>query len=201
MHKHLLFLALIGVSIAVRAQQITPVTTTDVLKATILNPGMSYEKSIGKKHTVYGQLYASPTVQYFYSSSLGSEFDFYLDPAAMVQYRYYYNLEKRAGKDKFTRLNSGNYFGATVQSTLSKVRLDSDQLEETDRRPVTTVGAIWGMQRNYAKRFSLDINLGAGYQFASVLKEDINYNFTRQNYGRFTLIAEVGIGIWLNKRS
>jgi hypothetical protein len=200
MHKLILALAFTGAALSVNAQDSAP-ATTDVLKATILSPGVSYEKSIGKKHTLYGQVYASPTIQYFYSSSLGSEFDFYLDPAALVQYRYYYNLEKRAGKDKFTRLNSGNYFGATVQTYLSKVRLDSDQLEESKRRPVTTIGAIWGMQRNYAKRFSLDINLGAGYRFASVLTEDINNNFVRRNEGRFTLIADIGIGIWLNKRS
>lgn len=200
MHKFTLALALVGATLSVNAQDSRP-STTDVLKATILSPGISYEKSIGKKHTLYGQVFASPTVQYLYSSSFGSEFDFYLDPAAMVQYRYYYNLEKRAGKDKFTRLNSGNYFGAVAQTYFSKVRLDSDQLEETKRRPVTTFGAIWGMQRNYAKRFSLDINLGAGYRFASVLTEDINYNFVRRTEGQFTLIADVGIGIWLNKRS
>lgn len=200
MHKLLLVLAFAGTFLSVRAQE-TPVRTTDVFKATILNPGVSYEKSIGQKHTLYSQVYMNPTLQYLYSSSMGSETDFYFDPAASLQYRFYYNLRKRADREKFTRLNSGNYVGIAAESFLSKMRLSDSYLKETKRRPVTTVAAIWGMQRNYAGRFSLDITLGAGYRFASSLNEDINWTYTRSMEGQFAILAQVGLGIWLNKRS
>jgi hypothetical protein len=34
-------------------------------------------------------------------------------------------------------------------------------------RPIITSGLVWGLQRNYSRHFSLDINFGAGYLFVN----------------------------------
>lgn len=83
-------------------------------------------------------------------------------PVFSTQYRYYYNLEKRAGKGKKVSENSGNYVAA-VGEIMSGKPIFGDLKFENDYSAL--VGAVWGLQRYYNSGFKLDLNLGGGYGF------------------------------------
>jgi hypothetical protein len=80
----------------------------DVTKATFLDPGITYEKRIGKFQSLYARAFLSTAIYIGYSSTFGntSGIDFY--PALALQYRYYYNAVKRKAKGKRTEMNSLN---------------------------------------------------------------------------------------------
>jgi hypothetical protein len=71
---------------------------------------------------------------------------------------------------------------------------------EINRRACNTVGVVWGFQRNYRKRFSLDLNLGLGYLFSTATVLDNTGQTVRENLGEFTTLGQLTLGFWLNKR-
>jgi len=173
---------------------------TDVTKVTFFNPGFSYEKRIGKFQSLYGQAFMNTSAYFSYSDYFGTTSGIYFDPALTLQYRYYYNYAKRESKGKRTEMNNLNYISAIALSIFSKEAISSSGLNEKDRRPVTTVGIVWGFQRNYPKRFSLDLNLGFGYLFAKETVFDINAQYITRTKGQFTTTSQFNLGFWLNKR-
>lgn len=169
---------------------------TNVAKVTLLNPGVSYEARIGKYQTVHAQLFMN-TSAYGATDAFGNiDYDFYFDPAATLQYRYYYNAQKRLERDKRIDKNSMNYLAGVTEVFLSKMPLTQGAQLEQDRRAVWRFGAVWGLQRNFEKHFSLDLNLGLGYLSS---KETI-YGRTFQpqtvNVGQATFLGQFNIGFW-----
>lgn len=173
--------------------------TTDVTKLTFLNPGVSYEKSIGNKSTLHGHLFLNTSVEYSYSDAFGGDFNASFDPALLVQYRYYYNYKQRTQKEKRTAMNSMNYISPTFQTSLSKARVSTDHLWEEERRPINVMGMVWGLQRNYEKRFSLDLNLGLGYLFTTVQLYGTERP-EKRNFSMVTMMGQFNLGFWLNKQ-
>lgn len=168
---------------------------TNVAKVTLLNPGLSYEARIGKYQTVHGQLFMN-TSAYGETDGFGNaDFDFYFDPAATLQYRYYYNAEKRLEKEKRIDKNSMNYVAGVGEVFFSKMPLKAFSLEEAERRPVWRFGAVWGLQRNFEKHFSVDLNLGLGYMSS---KETVSTGQapTTVNIGQVTFLGQLNIGFW-----
>jgi hypothetical protein len=184
--------------ISVFSQDVTDVT--NVTKVTLLNPGLSYEARIGKFQTAYVQGFMNTSVYTSdYASSENPDYTFYIDPAATVQYRYYYNASKRAEREKRIDMNSMNYVGAVSEFIYSKMRLSSDYFEESSRRMVSRFGIVWGLQRNFEGHFSIDLNLGLGYLLAK--GTTINYpQPTTTNVTMPTFMGQLNIGFWLNKR-
>lgn len=173
----------------------------NITKVTILNPGLSYELRIGKLQTLYAQAFMSVSGYYSYSSSFGTQYDVNLHPSATLQYRFYYNSKTRYEKGKRTQMNSMNFLAPFLETFFVKQKSDY-YVYENNFRPYTKVGVVWGFQRNYKKRFSLDFLVGPGYYFT---KEEF-YNpaepsvkITQSSSG-FSLIAQINIGFWLNKR-
>lgn len=173
--------------------------TTDVTKLTFLNPGFSYEKSIGEKSTLHGHLFFNTSIEYSYSDAFGSDFNASFDPALLVQYRYYYNYNQRQQKGKRTEMNSMNYISPTFQTSLSKARVSTDHIWETERRPINVAGVVWGLQRNYQKRFSLDLNLGLGYLFTTAQVPGTEF-YEKRNFGMVTMMGQFNLGFWLNQQ-
>ena len=175
---------------------------TKVSKVTFFNPGISYEGKIAKYQTLYGQLFMNTSVAVTSSNTISTPTTFYFDPAITIQYRYYYNLKKRAFANKMVERNSANYLGAVFEGMLSKANIVLSSHHEEKRRPVYSYGVVWGLQRNYKKRFSLDINFGAGYQSGSqTSKNVIADNTIKEHVGKFTVLGQLNIGIWLNKKT
>ncbi|HEX8356025.1 MAG TPA: hypothetical protein VF610_01370 [Segetibacter sp.] len=197
----LLFTALGIISISCSAQQKETDNVTDVSKITFLNPGVSYEKRIGKLQTLYGQVFMATSFGFGYSSSMGSTSIIYIDPAATLQYRYYYNFKKREAKDKRTELNSGNYVCSILETTFSKHAISLAYYHERNRRLLNTLGIAWGFQRNYSRRFSLDLNLGLGYLYTRATTGEFFGEYVTKNVGQLTSVGQLNLGFWLNKRN
>ena len=173
--------------------------TTDVTKLTFFNPGASYEKSIGKKSTLHGHLFFNTSISYSFSSTFGSDFNASFDPALLVQYRYYYNYKQRQQKEKRTEMNSMNYISPTFQTVFTKNAVADDHIVEYKSRPVNVAGVVWGMQRNYAKRFSLDLNLGLGYLFTTTTLQG-GPQPQKESVSMATIMGQFNLGFWLNKQ-
>jgi hypothetical protein len=172
----------------------------DVTKATFLDPGISYEKAIGKLQSLYGQAFMSTSFSVGYSSALGTTTSLGFDPALTVQYRYYYNYARRQQKGKRTEMNSLNYIGPAIGTVFSKNRISASDYPETSRRPINTIGLVWGFQRNYEKRFSLDLNLGFGYLFTTATTRGPADEPIKKHVGQFSTLGQLNLGFWLNKR-
>ena len=183
------------VSIAQMSDDVRNVST-----ATILSPGLAYEHRIGRFQTLKGTVSMAASYGYSYSDALGSEAFIYFDPSASVAYRYYFNYRQRSEKGKRTDMNSLNYIGPMYNVVFTKAAIKMDSFEEDDVRAVSVAGVVWGMQRNYRKRFSLDLNLGLGYQFGRVTQYDQNNNIYSSTEGTVYPMGSLTLGIWLNKR-
>jgi hypothetical protein len=174
--------------------------TTDIYKAGIWGPGVSAEKSVAQKQTIFLNAQFNPSFTYLWSDNLGSNFDFRLEPALTLQYRFYYNGAKRESKEKLTARNSMNYLAPVYNIVFSKRRLSTSHYEETTMRPIHTFAFSWGLQRNYNNRFSLDFSVGPGLFLTRSSKPDMNGNTVKINYSDFTILSEFNIGFWLNRR-
>jgi hypothetical protein len=195
-HFYLFFL----VSTTCFSQEKADADITDVTKITFFNPGFSYEGRIGKFQSLYAQAFMNTSAYFSYSDYFGTNAGIYFDPALTLQYRYYYNYNKRDAKSKRTEMNSLNYLSVIALSILSKSGISSSAVDENHRRPVTTIGIVWGFQRNYPKRFSLDLNLGVGYLFGKETVLDDTGQYITRNRGQFTTTSQFNLGFWLNKR-
>lgn len=171
----------------------------DVTKATFFDPGISYEKRIGKLQTLSFQALLSSAIYIGYSDALGNTSSINFYPAAATQYRYYYNLGTRQGKGKRTEMNSLNYVAAQAEVSFYKPTIPVEGDDEI--RTLQTFGIAWGFQRNYPKRFSLDLNFGIGYAYTKETIIDDGGQDATRNLGKFTNIGQIGLGFWLNRRN
>lgn len=198
--KSITFLFFVGLSTSCIAQEIMQTDIVNITKASFLNPGISYEKRVAKFQSLLGQASINTSFSIGYSSSLGNTSSISFDPALSFQYRYYYNYERRHKKGKRTEINSLNYLSPTIGTIFSKSRISSSHYIENNRRPISTVGVVWGLQRNYKKRFSLDFNLGLGYLFTTATLPDNTGQTVKENITKFSTLGQINLGFWLNKR-
>lgn len=185
------------ISTVAKAQENSDVT--NVTKITVLNPGLSYEHRVGKFQTLKLSGMMAVSFGYSYSSSMGSNAFFYMDPAAVLAYRYYYNFRNRESRGKRTAMNSLNYIGPIAQVIYTDVAIVENSYEEVNDRAVGLFGFVWGFQRNYNSRISLDLNLGLGYQFGNVTKYT-QTTIVSKTAGTVVPVGELSLGFWLNKR-
>lgn len=173
--------------------------TTDVFRINLISPGVSFEKSLSKISTLYARAYFSTTFLFNYSSSQGSEFKIYLDPALQGQLRFYYNGKKRAEQGHRVAMNSAEYITPLYDISYSKVAAANDYLEESSRRFIHKYGIGWGIQRNLKNKLSIDITLGPGVQVAKGTYYD-NGMYVRHTKARFVLMGGLVLGIWIKKK-
>lgn len=164
--------------------------TQKLLTATILSPGISYEQPISHKFTVKLSAVVAPNFMYS-SSMLNGRSNLAFIPTALIstEGRYYYNFLKRSEKGKNISRNSANYIGVPGSYGLS---FQTFYFEDGSRIRTTTqvydFGIVWGLQRNYQNRFSLDFNIGP-----SILTPLIS--------AEFGIISSFTLGIWLGKKT
>ncbi len=177
-----------------------PPVVTNITRATFFTPGISYEKRIGKSQTVLGNAFLATAFSFGYSSSLGTSSNISFDPALAFQYRYYYNNKQRLARGKRTEKNSLNYLSIITETSFTRNSLSSSYLIEENRRPVYDIGVAWGFQRNYIRRFSFDMSIGAGYFYTSNTKFNEFGQAVKVNAGEISSIGKLSLGFWLNKR-
>ena len=102
-------------------------------------------------------------------------------------------------QEKKTSLNNMNYIAAVGEFIASK-RPIADGYESSDTRVIKNVGAVWGLQRNFPGRFSLDFSIGLGVLFAETTFIDDTGFIYWQKTTRLTSLGQFTMGFWLNKR-
>ena len=151
------------------AQETSPpatYTVPSVWRATFLGLGIQNETRLGSRTTLASGLN-------FTSNGNAEEIgppgtnqqivtSFSFSPVIYTGIRHFYNFERRLGKQKSIRYNSGNYLSARLQYVLNPIwkRIDN-------RAPLTPndgiyAEALWGFQRTYRRNFYLHLALGAG---------------------------------------
>jgi len=164
---------------------------TNLTKISFLSPGFSYEQRIGRFQTLYGRIFLNPSGYVGYSSAFGTTSQLYLDPAITIEYRYYYNALRRGRQGKDIGMNNMNYLAPVFKTTFDA---------ENSGRAIHKTGVVWGFQRNYRSRFSLDLNLGLGYSFAKEGRTN-NGEITGEQISEFTTVGQLNLGFWLNRRT
>lgn len=137
-----------------RAQDIfTPAGTADLFKVNFWLPGISYEKSIGRDHTLYFGSYMAILLSPAYESPNNVRHIFFT-PSLNAEFRTYYNLQQRNNKGRRTAMNSANYFAPIYIGRYTKTSLwdVSEWLNQ--------FAFVWGMQRTAPKGFSIDFHAG-----------------------------------------
>ena len=190
------FWALLFISNVCFCQDNKEVDVTDVFKLNFFDPGISYEKRIGASQTLYGQAFMSTSIYIGYSSALGNLSSIDIYPALTLQYRYYYNGNKRTEKGKRTAMNSMNYISIVTEADF----YTDESWGQNESRVLKTFGTVWGFQRNYPGRFSLDLNIGFGYAFGKKTVMSLPGEYTSISFGELTTLGQISLGFWLNRK-
>ena len=173
----------------------------NITKLTFFNPGIGYEKRIAKLQSLYAQLFMNTSFSIWYYDSWGWTSYIRFDPAATLQYRYYYNKGQRETRGKNTNMNSLNYVSFIAQTTvITEKVLVVDHVEKI-HRAINEFGIAWGLQRNHKSRFSLDLNVGPSYLFGKVTRQNSAGEFVTENLDEFIISGHINLGFWLNKRN
>ena len=181
------------------AQETESPEVTNVTRVTFLQPGFSYELKTGRMQSLYINPYVVTISSVSYSSTFGWNAPFNFDPMLLAHYRFYYNGDKRAAKGKRTEMNSMNYLTPVAQVSYPKRTRVNEGIVEEKRQVDFGIGALWGMQRNYRKRFSLDLNMGVGCYFWNEVTIDSGKT-TKEAHAEFSPAIQFSLGFWLNKR-
>jgi hypothetical protein len=160
-------------------------SVTNVLKLNFFLPGISYEQKIATHSTLYLSTYLDALVSYSSENSFDPGY-FFLMPALNTEFRNYFSLHKRERKGLRSAMNSANYIAPLYIGRYSK----TDYYSESEW--INRVGAVWGMQRNAPKGFSLDLRLGLAYTFNAN-----HYYF----YDPIEAVIQIDLGFWLGSRS
>ncbi|CAM4225861.1 hypothetical protein [Gillisia limnaea] len=155
--KKLLFVVLVFIGFNVNAQSQANVEKK-LFSVNFLLPGLEYEMGLSNNTTL--DLRAGTGFGISGGSNRDTEFGIFLN--AHTQYRYYYNFDKRLGKNKNIDNNSANYIALNGSIDFGDPIIGDLQLS-SDFGGV--IGPVWGLQRYYGSGFKLDLNLGAGYGF------------------------------------
>jgi len=162
---------------------IPTVVEDQIFKIEILSPGFVYEKGLNDNSTIYAGLHANFGV----SVTDGNNFDVYSNfyPTLEIQYRHYYNLDKRKSKFKNFTNNSGQYVAAKFEAyTILK------STAEVQRYNRAGVGGVWGFQKNGKPiTFNFEIGLGLGLQNSTFTfyPESNREGFALLGFGKLTL--------------
>lgn len=186
--RYLILMFFVWNSFSSTAQQKT--YTTPVLTATLLSPGITYEHPVANKFTVKGKAAFVVGWSFSASSSLGQNYSIAPTAAIAGQFRYYYNFAQREQKEKNIDHNSANYISFLARYGYSGITYYYGDLGNYSIKQASNLanfGIVWGIQRNYKNRFSLDCSVGPGL-YAPIVNNE------------FDLIADISLGIWLGKK-
>ncbi|WP_318311709.1 hypothetical protein [Flagellimonas crocea] len=150
----LLFLSIGVVGIAQSVKKVEDYQLT----LNVLLPGIIYEKGLSQNSTIT----AEATMGFGYRESDFVESGFGIYPIGRLQYRYYYNFDRRLAKGKNITGNTGNYIAPTIAIQGGKAIIgDLDYVSDY----FGGIGAVYGLQRTSQKGLQFRFEVGPGYFF------------------------------------
>jgi len=163
----------------INAQEEQQEFTENVLRINFLSPGVEYEYAITNTSTFSGGLGVAYGGSYPDLSGNGSGFRYLFTPFLDLQYKHFYNFEKRLAKNNNTSHNSGNFISARFYTRGETIESNFDRTSNYD----FAVGPTWGLQRSYGK-FHLLFDVGSIYYFD-----------TKGNGNWFPIMIQLNIGL------
>ncbi|MFS4467136.1 hypothetical protein [Maribacter sp. 2210JD10-5] len=158
--QRILFLALLALSLSLNAQ-FGKNCEVRQFKINLLQPGLEYEMALGVNTTIDIRAEFQWGLNPFNTNIYE---DIQLMPAAVGQYRYYYNFEKRQRKRRQIYGNSANYIAPTIATFLpDALALD----DEPSQGVFGYAGMVTGLQRSYNSGFNFSLDVGAAYYLGS----------------------------------
>lgn len=155
MKKYLIIAFSLVFALNMKAQEVS----NNLFRINILTPGLTFEKGISTNNTLC--LDANLGLVYTFSSNLGNRL--LETPFTRLQFRNYYNFDKRIAKGKNTLNNSGNYIAFSSSYYFKNIN-DEFFVNSNDG---FTIGATWGLQRTYKNGININLNAGLGYNFSN----------------------------------
>lgn len=146
--------------------------TSSAFRVNLINPGIEYESPVFNHSTVlvnvgigYGESYPNLTIN-------ASGWLYSICPFIDVQYRNYYNLNKRLNKQKNINYNSGNFWGVRLLTRGKEFDSNFTRTSNID----FAFNPIWGLQRSFGKiNFLFDV--GVAYYFDNKGNDGISPTF------------------------
>ncbi len=181
--KKLFAISILLFSIQVNAQVSTETdkkpSTQDVFRINLINPGVEYEMSVGKKSTI--SIGTGLQLLGGWNSSDGSWYKIY--PFIDTQYKYFYNFNKRVLKGKTTENNSGNFVSMRLLSFSNPIMGTDVEIDQALDRFMFLLGPTWGIQRKYGKNFHLLFDVGPSFYFDNKGEVGVSYFTLQLNIG------------------
>lgn len=142
------------------AQSQDTIRTESVFRFEVITPGLSYEAPVGLYSTlrVKVSMYSLARSIYVFSERK-SGLSRHTFPHADLQYRLYTNLTKRSVTGKTIHENSGNYISLKVLILFPETLAPGSNHGNS-----TWIGPVYGLQRKFSSRLSIDLAAGIGYQ-------------------------------------
>ena len=156
--------------------------TVPLTRVTFFEPGISHQIPAGRAQSFVIRAGLTVTADIDESSQRFGLLPRFFGSSS---FRVYYNDEKRKARGLNTARNSANYFA--LLGLLSSKPLGREPYNPDLNSLLLNAGFVWGLQRNYHSRFSLDLNLGLGY-------------LRSKNTSGFGPVGEFNLGFWLGKK-
>lgn len=122
-----------------------------------LLPGVVYEAGVSKNATVTGEF----TIGFAYRESFNID-GFGIYPIGKLQYRHYYNFERRLKKGKRISGNTGNYIAPTFGIQGGNPIIGDLEFASNYS---AGFGVVYGIQRTAPKGFQFRLEAGPGVFF------------------------------------
>ncbi|MCR9264497.1 MAG: hypothetical protein NXH86_10085 [Flavobacteriaceae bacterium] len=138
--------------------QSTKYTEDHQLTLNFLLPGVVYEYGVSNNSS----LAAEATIGFAYRESTFFDSGIGIYPIGRIQYRYYYNFDRRLNKEKRIEGNTGNYIAPTFAIQGGKAVIgDLDYVSDF----FGGVGVVYGLQRTGQKGLQFRFEVGPALFF------------------------------------
>lgn len=135
--------------------------TEKVWRLNFLNPGAELELPTGNNSTFSTGLGIGYGGGYPDLTSADNGIIYIIAPFLDLQEKWFYNLNKRLGKNKTVQNNSGNFISARFLTRGPSISENVHRTSEFD----FAFGPTWGIQRKYGEKFHLLFDVGPQYYF------------------------------------
>jgi hypothetical protein len=116
------------------------------------------EKNNIETEKVFRVNFLNPAIDLTYGEN---GFIYIISPFADFQQKWFYNLNKRNGKNRNTENNSGNFVSLRFITRGNSIAENVNRTSDFD----FAFGPTWGIQRKYGKNFHLLFDIGPQYYF------------------------------------